>query len=248
MGGDDGVPNLAVYDVALGQQNVAFAVVYLDDFDFDLVADIDILIDQVGLLDQAISLVTYVYANLVLGDLDNSTGNGLAGTELYQSGLNFSHEVGLLDFYLLLNVVHSCYNLLKCTIRRGSAGCNTDVILRRDFDALQFARVLDQVSSFADLPAQLVELARVGAVSSSDDQHHIRFPCNLHRFGLPLRGRRADGRALLNLNAGVRERNAHALETLRGDGRLRNYERPFGQRGKNVCFGFHRPAQPARPA
>ena len=105
--GHERFPGLAVDDVALGQDNVALAVVDLDDLNLDLVAQLHVLLGQFGALDQAISLVADVDAHFVFGYLDDGAGHGLTGANLHQGSFDFGHEV------LVLNVSHAGYYLLK---------------------------------------------------------------------------------------------------------------------------------------
>ena len=91
-------PDLAVHDVALGEDHVAFTVVDFDNFHLDLVADLDVLVGQVFALDQAVGLVSDVDTNLVVGDLYDRTGDGLAGADSDQGRLNVIHEAALVHF------------------------------------------------------------------------------------------------------------------------------------------------------
>ena len=110
---------LAVQDVALRQQNVAFAVVYLDDLHFDFVAQFDILRHQVFALDQPVALETDVDTDFIVGDLHHGALHGLPGPDLDQSRFHISHKAvlfrllgGNLPVQLFL-VSHACDNLLK---------------------------------------------------------------------------------------------------------------------------------------
>ena len=110
---------LAVQDVALRQQNVTFAVVYLDDLHFDFVAQFDIFRHQVLALDQPVALETDVDTDFVVGDLHHGALYGLPGPDLDQSRFHISHKAvlfrllgGNLPVQLFL-VSHACDNLLK---------------------------------------------------------------------------------------------------------------------------------------
>ena len=106
--GQQGLPGLAVNDVALGQNHVALAVVDLDDLGFDLVVQVDVFLGQVGALDDAVGLVADVDADFVFGDLHNLTGDGLAGADAGQARHDGIHgKLGV------LHVGHLGYNLLK---------------------------------------------------------------------------------------------------------------------------------------
>ena len=127
----DVFPGLAVDDVLLGKKDVALAVVHLDDFDFDFVADLDIGRGKVGLLHQTVRIVADVYTHFVIGDLNHLSGHDLARAELDERLVNVFHGhygliLGFFDGGFLLDVVHSCNNLLNYTIRCGSTGCNPD--------------------------------------------------------------------------------------------------------------------------
>ena len=75
-------PRLAVDDVLLGKHNVAFAVVDLDDFDFDFIAFLDIGGRKLGFLYDTVRLVADVDANLIVGDHFDLASDDLAGANL----------------------------------------------------------------------------------------------------------------------------------------------------------------------
>ena len=102
-----GFPGLAVDNVALAEQHIALAVVYLHDLHFDLVAQLHVGLGELGALDQAVGLVADVDAHLVVGHLNDGAGHGLTGANLHQGCFDFGHEV------LVFNVSHAGYYLLK---------------------------------------------------------------------------------------------------------------------------------------
>ena len=123
------VPHLAVDDIALREQDVAFAVVDLDDLDLDFVAELNVLFHHVGALDQSVGFITDVDAHFVIGDLHHRAGDGLARADANHCLFNVLHGQGLVIRAFLLNggigdgflgflvdvfhVVHACDNLLK---------------------------------------------------------------------------------------------------------------------------------------
>ena len=114
-----GVPRLAVDNVALAQQNVAFAVIDLDNLNFNFVIQLDVLVHQILTLDESVRFVADVDAYFVIGDLYHLAGYGLAGADLYQGGVDFRHEVIVvlllrsLGQVFVLEFAHACDNLLK---------------------------------------------------------------------------------------------------------------------------------------
>ena len=80
--GADVFPRLAVDDVLLGKHHVAFAVVHLDDFDFDFIAFLDIGGRKLGFLYDTVRLVADVDANLIVGDHFDLASDDLAGANL----------------------------------------------------------------------------------------------------------------------------------------------------------------------
>ena len=257
--GDDLVPDLAVDDVALRKQHVAFAVVDLDDFDFDLVANLYIGRGEVSFLNQSVCLVTDVDADLVIGDLHHGARDRLPGTELYHGLFHIRHEVGfggiglglllLGRSDLLLDVVHSCCYLLNCTIRRRGAGCNPDSVRRVEPRIFHLARALDEVRTRTDRPDQLEQLAAVGAFPAAHHQHHICALCQLDGFLLPLARGGADGPAYLQIAHALPESRAYALKTFEDECGLRNGQRALHFRQRAGAFHVgHGVAFAARPA
>jgi len=162
----DVFPSLAVDDVLLGKKDVAFAVINFDDFDFDFVADLDIGRGKVGLFDQTIRLVADVYAHFVIGDLNHLTGHNLAGAQLDKRLVNVFHGhygliLGFFDGGFLLDVVHSCNNLLNYTIRCGCTGCNPDCIGRADLQPFELVRRFNETCLRTDLRRQRIQLPAV---------------------------------------------------------------------------------------
>ena len=118
--GHHGVPRLAIDDIALAQQHIAVAVVYLHDFDFNLVSQLNVLVHQVFPLDQPVGLVADIDAHFVIGDLDHLAGDRLSRTDPDHCGLDLLHEVIVVVLLfggrgqgLVFQLAHSCDNLLK---------------------------------------------------------------------------------------------------------------------------------------
>ncbi len=74
----DFFPQLAVDDIALGENHVAFAVVDLDDLNLDLVTQFNILVHQLITFDEAIGFVADVDADLVICELHHLAHDGLS--------------------------------------------------------------------------------------------------------------------------------------------------------------------------
>ena len=120
-------PSLAVYNVALREQDVAFAVVHFDDLYLDLVTELHVLFHHFGALNQTIGLITDVDAHFVIGDLHYGASDGLARADANHGLFNVFHGQGLVFLSFLFNigdgflgflvdsfhVVHACDNLLK---------------------------------------------------------------------------------------------------------------------------------------
>ena len=191
---NDLFPSLAVDDVLLGEQHVALAVVHLHNLDFDFVADLDIGRGKIRLLYETVSLVSNVDAYFVFGDLNHGTSDDLAGAELNKRFLNVFHGhyglfLGVINGYFLLDVVHSCNNLLNYTIRCGCTGCNPNNIGCGNLELLQLLRGFDEQSAGACGPGEPVQLCAVGALPAAHDDHHVRALCELRDLALAvLRG------------------------------------------------------------
>ena len=89
--GDERFPRLAVDDVALGQNDIAFAVVHFDDLSFQFVTFFDVLLGQVGALDDAIGLVANVHIHFVRGHLHNFAGHRLSSLDARHRGHDGVH-------------------------------------------------------------------------------------------------------------------------------------------------------------
>ena len=105
--------------LTLAQQHIAFSVVHLDDFDFDLIVQFDILIDQVRALDESVRFIPDADADFIIRDLHDFSGQRLSGPDPHQSRFDFSHEVIVVVLLngrgqvLVLQFAHACDNLLK---------------------------------------------------------------------------------------------------------------------------------------
>ncbi len=250
----DLVPGLAVDDVLLGQKDVALAVVHLDDLDFDLVVDLDIGRRKVGLLHDTVSLVADVDADFVLSDLHDLAGNDLAGANLYQGLVDdfIGHGLDLRVLFrgnFLLDVVHSCNNLLNYTIRRGCTGCNPDGIRGTESDPVQFRRSLDKVRPAAYIRSQLEKLATVRALTAADDQHDVRLFGNACGLALAVVGGGADGGLHLELRDARSQKRAQFFKPRLDHRGLADHPGPLKRRQRfDVLRREHREARILRPA
>ncbi len=72
------IPQLTVDNVALRKDDIAFAVVDLNDLHFDGIAKLHILVHQFTAFDEAVGLETDIDANFVVRDLYDLALNGLS--------------------------------------------------------------------------------------------------------------------------------------------------------------------------
>ena len=87
-------PHLAVDDIALGEDDVAFTVIDFDDFNLDLITKLDVLVYHLVALEQPIRLVVDVDADFVIRNLDDFACDRLAGADAGHAGSHFVHEAG----------------------------------------------------------------------------------------------------------------------------------------------------------
>ncbi len=147
-----------------------------------------------------------------------------------QAALNgfLADNGGILGFFdggFLLDVVHSCNNLLNYTIRRRGAGCNPDDVRRRRADAGQLRRGLDEERPRTEPRRESVQLAAVGAFAPADDDHHVGLSRDFDALVLPVAGGGADGGAHVRAVDFPGQRGAELAKFLLDHGGLADHQR-----------------------